>query len=195
MIHTLVQGDTPTWVDGPHTDAQGKIYTSTDYGLLYVVSGPTSPTVLHGLATSGVVSDGYYSVPGNGWSTSFTAAQSAALNVGKYFWDAQLTAAGFQLTIRSGELHVSLNLANAPAGYDGRTNAEKIVAQYELAFTVWQSGGRTQAYTIDGREMRFQQEKDILDGLKYWRARVFEERSLKNKSRNRNLLVRFQRAK
>jgi hypothetical protein len=196
MITSLVQGDTPSWLQGPYTDPDGIVYDSSAYGLTTTIVGPSAPVVLTGVPTQGVVTEGYWSEPGPGWETTISQAQSSALLVGLYFYTATLTASGFSLTIDNGELTVLQNLANAPAGYDGRTQAEKIVAQYEQAFTQWQAtGGRVQAYTIGNREMRFQAEKDILDGLRYWRARVFTEKSLNKNSVDRNILVRFQRAR
>jgi hypothetical protein len=167
IFSTLAQGDGSYWLDDPYTDANGVTYDSAGYQLAYTIAGPIDSPV--SLAAS---------ANGPGWRTELTATVSAGLAAGLYWWQAVLTAPNVRLTIGSGELEIARSLASVTGRYDGRSLAERALADAEEALAKFQaSGGRLKQYKIGGREMVFQDDSQILKVLSYWRMRVMRERN------------------
>ena len=79
---SITQGDTAGWHDDPWVAPSGKLYTAPGYTLSYVLRGPAGGVLLVSAAS------------GNGWQTAISAAQSAALAVGRMWWSAVLEGAG-----------------------------------------------------------------------------------------------------
>ena len=120
---TLRVGDTTSWRDEPLL-VDGVRVDSSMYTLKHILVGPSAPVTLT------AVSDG------GGWKTQLTIEQANALTAGDYSWQAVIETSGERLTVGSGQLNVLPNLANATQGFDGRTLAEKALADAEARFFV-----------------------------------------------------------
>jgi hypothetical protein len=181
---TLQQGDSATWGDDPFTDVNGKSYTAPAYALAYVLAGPSTPITLTAVAD------------GSGWKTSITTTQSAGMTPGTWWWQAALTATGERVTIGAGELIITANLATLSAVYDGRSLAEKSLADAEAALAnLTGSGVRVKEYTIGSRSAKYYTAAELLEAISYWKARVLAEQGAKAVAQGlgnpRKLHVRF----
>jgi len=182
------QGDSAVWNDVPFCDVNGTQYDSGSYTLRYTINGAIASALVLTAAANG-----------SNWQTTLTTSQSGTLaSVSPYsifWWQAQVFATGVRVTIAEGELKVEPDLATQ-TNYDGRTVAEKALADAEAALATFQaSGGRIQHYTIGSRTMSFQKDSDILSIVNYWRSRVRAEQSTAQGGADRLLLVRFNRAR
>lgn len=178
-------GDSPSWTDRPFVDNNSIEYDSSQYTLTYTIAGPiATPLVLTATAEPG----------DNSWTTALTTDQSDGLPAGTYGWQAQISKSGFRATIAQGELTVLLDLANAGANYDGRTQFEQNLAAARNALATFRaSGGRITEYSIGSRHMSFQSDKELLDVIAYWERKVAGEQSIARGGRDRHLYVRFDR--
>lgn len=185
IFGTLPQGDSAVWLDDPVTDSQGVLYTSAGYALSYILAGPVAaPVTLIAVANA------------TGWKTTLTPTVSATLPAGTYWWSAVLTAAGVRVTAGSGELTITQNLATITGTYDGRSAAERALADAEAALATFRSSqGRVKAYSIGSRHMQFQDDQQILAVISYWRAKVVSEGAASKIAQGlgnpRNLFTRF----
>lgn len=180
---TLRVGDTTSWRDEPVL-IDGVRVDSSMYTLTHVLAGPSLPLTLTATADNG------------GWKTKLTVEQANALVAGEYSWQAVLTTTGERITVGSGQLTVLPNLASAASGFDGRTLAEKALADAEAALANYRAtGGKIKSYTIGMRAMTFMDSSSILQEINYWKNRVSHEKAqqrIKNGLGNpRNLQVRF----
>lgn len=140
---SITQGDTATWQDDPWIAPSGKLYSAPGYTLSYVLRGAAGGVVLVATAS------------GSGWKTALSAAQSAALAVGRLWWSAVVEGASERVTIASGEVLVSENLAaNPAAAYDGRTQAERDLDAVNAAISARTSGGLVAEYSVAGRSLK-----------------------------------------
>lgn len=181
---TLQAGDSAIWKDGPwsvYSDVDEAViqFTSAEYSLIYGIVGPSALSVT--------------AVPlGDGWKTTITPAQSAALQTGRYAWSAYLSKTGFRLSVLSGWLTVTANLATQVAGYDPRSEAEKALAACEAALA---NGAGVVEYTLGDRHVRKTGAADILKACHYWREVVAREKAAASLSAGlgnpRRLFVRF----
>lgn len=180
---SLTAGDSAQWDDEAFA-LNGSRYDSAGYALTYEVRGPKQLTV-NAVAQ------------GAGWRSSITTVQSAALIAGTYWWSAIISVAGIRLTVGSGELVVLANLsAIATDGYDGRTMAEKSLADAEAALAdLTASGKRVKKYQIGTRNAEYYTAAELLVAINYWRVRVMNEQTAKDIANGlgnpRTLLVRF----
>lgn len=140
---TLTQGDTAIWNDDPWVSPAGALYTSQGYTLTYVLRGPSGGLEL--MANTN----------GQGWLTGISASSSNTLPVGRVWWSAVLEGQGERVTIATGELRVTENLAaNLTAAYDGRTQAERDLDAVNAAISARTTGGLVAEYTINGRSLK-----------------------------------------
>lgn len=180
---TLTTGDSAQWDDEAFV-LNGVRYDSAAYALSYELRGPNRLSV--------------NAVPnGKGWRTSITPVQSATLAAGPYWWSAIITATGVRVTAGSGQLTVLADLAAIAAnGYDGRTVAEKALADAEAALAnLTSSGQKTKRYQIGTRNAEYYTATELIDAARYWRAKVLNEKTAKDIANGlgnpRNLYVRF----
>ena len=110
---TFPKGDSRVWDDEPVT-FEGVTYDSAGYALTYELRGAA-------VLTLAAVSNG------TGWRTTLTTTASATLTPGAYAWSAVMTAAGERVTVATGTLNVSVNLADQSAGYEARSTAKQIL--------------------------------------------------------------------
>jgi hypothetical protein len=123
-----------------------------------------------------------------------TAATNANYRPGKYRWTSRVveTATGNAYTVFEGETEV-LRDPSAVGNWDFRTTAQKIVAELtELSRR--RAGGRHQV-SIDGINMVFDNQADIITALSYWGAVVENEqnadRIAKGLGSKRNIRIRM----
>jgi hypothetical protein len=172
-LRQLHAGDTTSWHDDPLT-LDGVRYTSADWTLTYELRGPVKLT-LPGVADS------------DGWRTSISIAQSSALQAGSYLWASYLSRAGERKTVASGNLVVLADLTAITDVVDGRSVAERALADCETALASFKSsGGKVKSYTIGTRTTEFHSLSDLMGVRRFWARRVQAEKRSK-----RQLLVGF----
>lgn len=158
-------GDTSQWIDQPIT-INGITYGSSGYALSYIMAGPVAPITLNAIAH------------GAGWQTTIGLIESEQFAAGSYAWQAVLTSATERMTVASGRLVVNPNLADAIAGFDPRSMAEKALAEAEAALAQYHAtGGKVKEYVIGQRSMKFADSTQILQEISYWRSEVAKERN------------------
>lgn len=183
-LDTLIAGDSASWHDDPWTAPLcGPRHTSADWTLTYQLRGPSQLTLTA-------------AADGDGWLTSVTTAQSGALMPGAYAWAAQLTRPDERVTIRVGKLTVVADLAAVADTFDPRSQAERALADCELALASFKSsGGKVKSYTIGTRQTEFHSLTELMALRSFWQTRVHRERAaaaIANGGVNpRKLLVRF----
>lgn len=180
---TLRVGDTTSWNDEPLL-VDGVRVDSSMYTLKHIIAGSNTPLTLTAVSDAA------------GWKTKLTLEQANALVAGDYSWQAVIETTGERLTVGSGLLTVLPNLADVAQGFDGRTLAEKALADAEAALANYRAnGGKIKSYTIGMRAMTFADSSQILAEINYWKNRVSHEKAqqrIKNGLGNpRNTRVRF----
>lgn len=102
------------------------------------------------------------------------AATTATYPAGRYTWAAYVTSGSDRRQIGSGEIEVRPNLAAATSGADSRSFAQQRVEQCEAAMRARDPA--VASYSINGRQIFFQELKQVLEELNYWRTEVAKER-------------------
>lgn len=162
----IVAGDTAEWVE-PAFTYQGARIDSASYALVIELRGPGAPITLTGTAYE------------DGWAVKLDEAASASLVAGTYAWSKRVTASGVRLTVGVGQIQVQPDFAGLGAGHDGRTLAERALAEAEAALAQFNSsGGKVRRYSIASRSMEFESVVDILRLVAYWRQRVNAEKGI-----------------
>lgn len=182
----IVHGDSVTWRDKPTTDNLGNAIDSS-WTLTWYFSGPTA---------FNVVSTAY----GDGWETSITATQTAAMASAtsrdpNYWWQARASKGGKVITIGKGQLRVDPDLAGAGAGYDGRTPAEIALANIQATIKARIGGGAIAEYWIGHRRLRNEPIAELLKLESRYKMIVARERRAAQIANGngdpRNTYVRF----
>jgi hypothetical protein len=160
----IISGDTVTWNDDATHDTLGNSIAS-DWTLTYYLRNTKQLTVT---ATAN----------GTGWTTTITAAQSATLPPGKYYWQASVSKSGQRLTLGTGTLTVMQDLAGLSntATYDGRTEAEVALAAIDAEIHARLTGGMAEEYTIGNRSLRKTPMKDLIELQSRYKMIVTRER-------------------
>jgi len=186
IFTSIVQGDSTSWSDDPVRLSDGRqADAASGWTLKYALRGPVA------LDLTAVAS-------GSSWKTTLTAAACANLTPGAYFWSATVSSGAERITVGNGQILVTTDLSTLSAGYDGRSQAQKALADCETAMSTFnQTGGRIKKYEIAGRTMEFQTIADLMTLHSFWKAKVMAEgtaASIANGQGNpRNLYVRFGR--
>lgn len=158
IITYLQAGDSAVWVDNSPISIGDVIYTSTGYGLLYVLRGPSALDL-----TATEIS--------TGWRTNITTIQSASLTPGPYRWAAYLTATGERITAGFGDLTIAPNLQTLPAGQSALSFYEQALADTEAAMAAYASAnGRPIEWQIGQNSYKFNALPDIQALAAYWRS-------------------------
>jgi len=184
IFKVLTAGDSATWYDGFHEYRQrAGLVDCTGFELTYQLRGP-SQLPLVGVAK------------GDGWQTSITPEQSAALAPGEYIVVAQLTAPGVRLTLGRDKLRILADPSAMTDAVDARSMAEKALADCKAALAVFtSSGGKVKSYTIGTRTTEFYALADLMTLRDMWQREVTRERAQRaaaNGRRNpRGLVARF----
>jgi len=185
----IIQGDSVTWRDVAGRDNLGNMISSDGWALNWYFSGPTILTV---------ASTAYQT----GWETSLTSAQTAGFtavssgtNTPNYYWQATATKGSEKVTLGTGQITISRNLATASAGFDGRTQAEIDLAAVQAAIRSRISGGVVAEYSIGTRRLRNEPVTELLaleSRLKLIIAKERQAQSIANGLGDpRNTFVRF----
>lgn len=173
ILPFITAGDSAAWIDYPFADAIGNPVDATAYALTYSFRGPVAGS---GLDLTGTAQ-------GTGWAFALTTAQSAALNTGatvaRWFWQAYATKTGVRLTAGEGQLMVRPNLAAITAGtFDGRSQAEQILATVEAALAGRMSGDAVIEYTIGSRSLKKESMGELIKLRDRYRTIVSRERKV-----------------
>ena len=175
IFQTLTAGDSARWHDDPWiATPSGDRLTSTDWTLTYQLRGATQLTLT-------AVADG------DGWSTSLGITDSQTLEPGVYVWGAYLSQPDERITIGGGTLTIKADPATITTPIDGRSVAQKALADAEAALAdLYASGKKTKKYMIGNRSAEYYTAADLLGAITYWKRRVLNECGDTGK-----LLVRF----
>ena len=183
------QNETVYWEDMPYNDKFDTEYDSGIYTLTYIFAGPVATPVSLAAAPMPTGSGS------QGWQTQFDATSAGKMVPGLWWWQAVLTLDGppsQRIVAAEGELVVEPDFAALSTAYDGRSTMEIGLANAEQALTQFQaSGGRVKSYNIAGRQMTFQDDKEILALVNYFRGRVEAERQASSGGDRRNIRIGF----
>lgn len=197
----LTQGTTRTWKDGVLYDDFNSPLTSADYTLTYVIRGNVA---VNGSYGCDIVAE----ADGEGWKTTLQTSDSVNL-VGLYNWNAFVQKGDDATTkykVGEGQVFVEEDISAidpATAGYDGRTQFEKIVAQCDVAalacMNAMAAGNPVIKYSIGTRMFERQANDSTLNAIKDQRsyyANLLAKERIKNAILNgegdpRTITVRF----
>lgn len=163
----LIAGDSITWADDAAVDNMGNAISSPTWSLTYYVRGE----VHHGLTLVGVAS-------GGGWETTITAAQSATLPAGVFYWQAAASSGIERITLGQGVITIEPNLAYTgnPAAFDGRSEAEQVLAAIDAEIKARATGGTAEEYTIGNRSLKKTPMRDLVALQSRYKSIVVRER-------------------
>jgi enamine deaminase RidA (YjgF/YER057c/UK114 family) len=114
---------------------------------------------------------------GDDHQPSAPAGTTAQWVPGAYSWASWVERGGESYSLESGQITVLPDPRTAAAGVDGRSQAERAVADCKAALaTLGASGGRIKRYSIAGREVEFDTAGDALRLLNHWQAELTRER-------------------
>lgn len=183
IFDTLPAGDSATWSDDPVLLPDGRTADAATWVLTYYLRGPSRVDLA---ATAS----------GRNWTTTLTAAASAALVAGLYNWVAVLTLGVERITVGNGQASITPNLAQIATTFDGRSVAQVALAACEAAMSTFNNtGGKVKRYEIAGRIMEFQTIGELMQLHGFWQAKVLAEghaAAIANGLGNpRNLYTRF----
>ena len=135
-------GDTVKWRVDATQDNLGNAVDSGTWTLTWYLRTNT--------ASEGATVVG--SAYGTGWEFTLSAAVSAALAAGDYYWQSIATYGSESLTVGAGQLEVlaALSYSGTPGAYDGRSQAEIDLDAVQAAIRTLISGGAKQ-YSIGSR--------------------------------------------
>ena len=184
---TIRAGDTVSWRDVATVDALGNAITSTTWSLTYYLRNATAGNGLTQASTS----------YGSGWETTISAASTAGLAAGAWYWAARATSGANAHTIGSGQLTVlaALNYAGAPAAFDGRSQARQDLDACQATIRAMVSGGAVKRYTIGSRQLEKFSLAELIELENRLKAQVAQEEAAERVANGlgdpRNLFVRF----
>lgn len=180
----ITAGDSISWLDDPTSDNLGNPIDIT-WTLKYDFRQS---------ATSLSVTS---AVDGAGWKTSLSAAQTALFSDGIAYFQAYATKVSERVTLGSGQITFSKNLAASTGSYDGRSQAQQDLDAVQAAMRAMISGGAVAEYTIGNRSLRKISMSDLIILESKLKAEVAKEKkseSIKNGLGNpHNVFVRFNR--
>jgi len=137
------------------------------------------------------------SAEGDDHRASVAASSTAAWTPGDYSWSARVAKGAEKYSIENirQQLVVLQDPATASNGFDGRTEAEKGLADAKTAMAAWSP--TTRRYKIGEREMEFSSRADIVGVVSFWEIQVKRERRSKALAEGRpdprNTYVRLNR--
>lgn len=112
-----------------------------------------------------------------------------------YSWTSWVERGAEVYSVESGQIVVRANPRTVAAGYDGRSQAEKALADAKTAFSAWTPTQRR--YRIGDREMEFTAKAEIVGVVSFWEIQVKRERRAKALAEGRpdprNTYVRLNR--
>ena len=159
----LASGDSLTWRDDSAVDNLNNSLTSDLWTLHYY---------LRGLQSLDLTS----TANGPGWQTTITATQSAGLTPGLFYWQAAVTQGSNRITLGSGQIQITANLAAASGTYDGRTQSEIALDAINAEIQARLTGGMVEDYTIGNRSLKKTPMKDLLEMQARYKTIVARDR-------------------
>jgi uncharacterized transporter YbjL len=180
---TLISGDSLTWLTAAGVDT---------------VTGLPIDSAAYTLATSFRGSGGSLDVTattsGTEWSSTITAVQSAALPAGVYQWASYASKAGVRLTLYSGTITITANLAAANSTFEARSHNRKMLDAIE-AMLESRATKEQQEYTIGTRSLKYIPILELLQLRESYKREVFNdqqaERLAKGMPTHNRLYVRM----
>lgn len=163
---SIRQGDTVAWRDVPAGACLGdELIVPADWTLTYYLVGQTK------LAITG-------DPVGEGWDLAMSAEQTATLSAGgaaRYEWQAVASRDGQAVTLGTGRLRVLPGLQQLPAGFDGRSHAERCLAQVTEVIECRLKGGAVTEYTIGGRRLAREPLAELIKLQRHFQSQVASE--------------------
>jgi uncharacterized transporter YbjL len=180
---TLISGDSLTWLTAAGVDT---------------VTGLPIDSAAYTLATSFRGSGGSLDVTattsGTEWSSTITAVQSAALPAGVYQWASYASKAGVRLTLYSGTITITANLAAANSTFEARSHNRKMLDAIE-AMLESRATKEQQEYTIGTRSLKYIPILELLQLRESYKREAFSdqqaERLAKGMPTHNRLYVRM----
>ncbi len=170
---TITQGDSVSWIDEAWVGTDGQLYAPPDYTLTYALRGPGTPLDIVSAAQ------------GTAWLTRLSAAASANLVPGRWWWSATAESGEVRATV-SGQITVLRSLSVIDGIYDGRSQTEKDLAAVDAAISARLAGGAVAEYSVAGRSLKREPMAALLALRSTLLIRLRTEQGA-----SRNLLVRF----
>lgn len=163
-------------------------FTASISGTALAIGGGLTGTVVQGAALTGAgIPNGVTIVSGSG--NNWVISQP--LTIGS---EAMTTALSGRIVAFEGESVVEQDFASLSGSYDGRSYWQQVLDAATQALTQFQaSGGRLKSYTIAGRSMTFQDDKDIMALESLARGRVEAEKQAASGGDRRNIRIGFNR--
>lgn len=91
-----------------------------------------------------------------------------------YTWTDWVELGLEKYTVEHGQIVIRPDPRTAAAGYDGRSVAEKALADVQAAFAAWTPTVRK--YRIGEREREFNSKADVVGAIHFWQQEVAKER-------------------
>jgi hypothetical protein len=178
----LSAGDSITWQDGTAHDNLGNALTSASWTLNYYIRGTQNLDLTA-------------SANGPGWQTTISAAQSATLSPGTFYWQAAVSNGSQRITLGTGQITITANLATAAGTFDGRTPSEIALDAINAEINARLTGGMAEEYTIGNRSLKKTPMKDLLEMQARYKTIVARDRQAQKIAQGlgnpRQLFVRF----
>lgn len=180
------QGDTIKFRDVATQDNLGNTIDSTwtlEYSIRTDASG-------NGVTTTAAAY-------GDGWETTLSSGTTGSMLPGTWYWQATAYKGTDVITLGSGQTKVLVNLhfSGTANAYDGRSQAEKDLADVEAAIRAIAQGGASKEYRIGGRQLKRYDMGELLVLKSQLKAEIVREKkqdTIRNGLGNpHNLFIRF----
>lgn len=160
---TLISGDSLTWLTAAGVDtATGLPVDSGTYTLSTSLRGTGGTLDIAGAAS------------GTGWSSTITTTQSAALKAGVYQWATFASKAGVRVTLESGTITMTANLAAANSTFEARNHNRRMLDAIE-AMLESRATKEQQEYTIGTRSLKYIPILELLQLRESYKRDVFAD--------------------
>lgn len=186
---TIAAGTTVAWVDDATVDVFGAAVDNTTHGLTYYLRRNTAA---EGVTASGVSYN-------DGWKVTLTAATTAAMDVGDWYFQAVATNLSDSTVIELGRggfaVEASLAYSGTPDAYDGRSQLQKDLDAVQAAIRAIISGGAVAEYRIGTRNLKRFELTELMELESRLKAQLAREKKAEMIANNlgnpHSLYVRF----
>ncbi|MGZ6477668.1 MAG: hypothetical protein ACXWQE_00120 [Bdellovibrionales bacterium] len=178
----IASGDSVTWKDKSSYDNLRNQISAPTWTLKYAIRGEA---VLNLTATT----------DGTGWSTTMSAAQSATLPPGIYYWQAYAQNGSDRVTLGNGKLVISQDLNASIANADLRSQSQKDLDAVQAAMRAMVAGGAVAKYVIGNRQVEKMHMTDLITLESKLKVQVAREKDADDVANglgsSKNTYVRF----